>query len=155
GSNQNAAKLATALGIDGADVLGISPEALTDQQSIIASMQQLFWPALGGQALYMLFEQWDIPPGDTSSQGGWHLHADAATAAALAQHAAGWVRSRGTLPVLRTGQQPYGVLPTSSLADWVPAADDPTSTIVAWLRTFRDYWLAATGNVDRILPGTN
>ena len=155
GSNQNAAKLATALGIDGTDVLGIGPEALTDQQSIIASMQQVFWPALGGQALYMLFEQWDIPPGDTPSQGGWRLHADTATAAMLAQHAAGWVRSRGTLPVLRTGQQPYGVLPTSSLADWVPAADDPTSTILPWLRTFRDYWLAATGNVDRILPGTN
>ena len=89
-SNQNAARMATALGIDGSEALSAAPNGLDDQE---------------------------------------------------------------TLPVLRVANQPYGVLPASSLANWVTAADDPTNQLIQWLRVFRQYWLAAVMNVPAVTDG--
>jgi hypothetical protein len=152
-SNQNAALAAKALGIDGAPALGATPNGLLDQLSDIATLQAQLWPVSGGLALSKLYTLWDIPAGSPASGGSWVLHADMPTATTLQEHSNGWVRSRGTLPVLRVANQPYGLLPTSSLADWVIAADDPTSTLVTWLRAFRPYWLAAALNVPRVIDG--
>ena len=55
--------------------------------------------------------------------------------------------------VMRVSNQPYGFLPTSSLADWVAPADDPAATLTNWLRVFRPYWLAAALNVPRVVDG--
>jgi len=154
-SNQNAALAARALGIDGADVLSVAPDGLTDQQFAVATVLRQLWPALGGRALSLLYTTWDIPPGGTPDQGSWKAHIDSTQAQALQDHALGWVRSRGTLPVMRVGNQPYGLLPALSLDDWVTAAIDPTATLVTWLRTFRQYWLAGVASAPRVIVGAD
>jgi hypothetical protein len=151
-SNQNAAVLARALGIDGSQTLAVADEGLLDQQFAITMLQQQFWTATGSNTLSQIYSTWVIPPGGVASQGTWQLNVNAPQVQALQDHAGGWVRSRGTLPVLRVGNQPYGMLPALSLDDWVPAADDPTLQFFTWLTTLRDYWLAAVANVPRVLP---
>ena len=150
--NQNAAVAARALGIDGSQVLAVADEGLLDQRFAITTLQQQFWPAIGSNTLSQIYSTWVIPPGGVPTQGSWQLNVNAPQAQALQEHAGGWVRSRGTLPVLRVGNQPYGLLPALSLDDWVPAADDPTLQFFSWLSTLRDYWLAAVANVPRVLP---
>jgi len=154
-SRQNAALVARALGIDGSEALSVAPHGLDDQQSAVLVLQQQLWPALGAKALSLLYYQWDVPPGRAVRDGGWHLHSNPVSDQALADHAIGWVRSRGPLPVLRVGNQPYGLLPTSSLADWVTAPDDPTNQFVAGLRQFRPYWIAGVAAAPRVLVGTD
>jgi hypothetical protein len=155
GSNQNAALAAKALGVDGSDVLCIAPDALTDQQFAVATIMRHLWPAIGDKALSLLDTTWDIPAGGSPSQGTWKLHADLNTAQALEDHALGWVRSRGTLPVVRVGNQPYGLLPALSLDDWAINAGDPTAILVTWLRTFRQYWLAAAASAPAVIAGSD
>ena len=152
-SDQNAAVVARALGIDGTDVLSVAAHGLDDQQSPVSILQQQLWPALGGKALSLLYWQWNIPAGQSPDDGSWVLNSDPTTAAALAEHCAGWVRSRGTLPILRVSNQPYGLLPASSLSDWATVADDPTAPFVNWISVFRQYWMAAAGSAPRIVAG--
>ena len=152
GSKQNAALVANTLSIDGSQALCIADNGLMDQQTATFMLQMQLWNALEGKALSLLYWQWDIPPGDEPSQGGWNLHNDPTTTEMLSDHILGWVRSRGTLPVLRVGNQPYGLLPTSSLADWA-ADDDPTAPLVSWLRSFLTYFEAAVGSVPRVMVG--
>jgi len=152
-SNQNAAVAARALGVDGSDVLCIAPDGLTDQQFAVTTIAQQLWPALGDKALSMLFTTWDLTGG--GPQGSWNLHNNLPAAQALKDHALGWVRSRGKLPVMRVGNQPYGLLPALSLDDWVFDATDPTATLVTWLRTFRDYWLAAVATAPAVIAGAD
>lgn len=152
-SGQNAALAAKALGIDGSTALCIAPEAAIDQQFPVQTLQLHLWDALGSKTLSLLYSNWVIPPGGVPSQGTWVLQADLAMAQALKDRAVNWVRSRGTLPVLRVGNQPYGLLPALSLDGWVdPDADAPTATILTWLRTFRDYWRAALLSVPQAVP---
>ncbi|GAA3388673.1 hypothetical protein [Cryptosporangium minutisporangium] len=51
----------------------------------------------------------------------------------------------GPFPALRVGSQPYGLLPATSLRDWVPAGDDPPFEAVLGRRlsTLRARWAAA------------
>ncbi len=153
GSNQNAALAAKALGVDGSDVLCIAPDALTDQQFAVTTIAQLLWPAMGDKALSLLYTTWDVPAGQAPTQGSWVLHNNLPQAQALRDHVLGWVRSRGTLPVMRVGNQPYGLLPALSLDDWVTDPADPTATLVTWLRTFRQYWLAAVASAPAVIAG--
>jgi hypothetical protein len=154
-SKQNAAMAANAFGVDGAVALSIAENGLIDQQTPVQMLQFHLWNALEGRALYLLYQHWDpLPPG-SSSPGGWHLHDNPTATAMLHDHVMGWVRCRGTLPVLRVGNQPYGLLPASSLADWVTAADDPTTPLVGWLRSFLPYFQAAVGSAPRIIVGAD
>ena len=152
-SNQNAARIAKALGMDGVEALSVAPHALDDQETSVGILQSQLWTVFGAKALSLLYTHWDIPPGKTASDGSWVLHNDPAGAAALQEHSNGWVRSRGNLPVMRISNQPYGVLAASSLADWAVDANDPTNQLVQWLRVFRQYWLAALMNVPAVAAG--
>jgi predicted nucleic acid-binding Zn-ribbon protein len=71
----------------------------------------------------------------------------------LRRHFTDHVTGRGPLPAIRVGSQPYGVLPTSSLARWQPSkrtgsVDGPTAllpnpfeaTLLAALRVFDMWW---------------
>jgi hypothetical protein len=153
GSNQNAARMAKALGIDGSEALSVAPHGLDDQETPVAVFQSQLWPGLGGRTLSKLHTTWDIPAGKPPSAGGWVLHDDPTGTAALADQANGWVRSRGNLPVMRISNQPYGVLPASSLTDWATDPTDPTNQLIQWLRVFRQYWLAGLMNVPAVTNG--
>jgi hypothetical protein len=75
------------------------------------------------------------------------------------RHFIEYVRARGPLPVLRVGNQPYGLLPVTSLEGWQSLRDAPKDAkidgkVVDFLRTLRDVWrrsLAAVPHVGR--PG--
>ena len=144
-SRQNAAMAAAALGVDGTEVLSIAPNGLADQQTDIGALQDFLWPALGGKALSWIYSTWDVPPGGAPAKGSWTKHIDFPFVTALRAHAAGWVHSRGTLPVMRVGNQPYGLLPALSLDDWTLPAGDPLAPLLAWLRVLRSYWLSSIG----------
>lgn len=60
------------------------------------------------------------------------------------------VRSRGPLPALRIGNQPYGVLPVSSLRAWRAADGDTTATMLPWLLRLRETWRAGLSGVPSI-----
>lgn len=149
-SSQNAALTATALGLDGTEALSIADNGLLDQQSEVMTLQKQLWNALEGSTLSILYNQWIIPDGATPDKGSWQLQNNADNTAMLLDHVLNWVRSRGNLPTLRVGNQPYGLLPVSSLADWVAPAD-PTAPLVVWLRNFQPYFLAAVASTPRIL----
>lgn len=151
GSFQNAAVVARALAVDGADVLSVAPEGLTDQQSAIEAVQEHLWKILGGKTLSWIYTTFDMQPDGV--HGEWKQHIDFAFAEALEGHAAGWLRSRGTLPVMRVANQPYGLLPAMSLDNWVMPGGDPLSPLVPLLRMFRSYWLASVGPSLPVLAG--
>ena len=51
------------------------------------------------------------------------------------------VRGRGPLPMLRVGQQPYGLLPAGDLEHWAAPAGDPVEGgLVSFLRQIRTIW---------------
>ena len=97
------------------------------------------WPALWGWAAR---EVWGL--GETAlSAGGWA----GGTPAQLDEpdkpgepHQAGdWqpgaLLPEGPLPVLRVGEQPYGLLPATSLTAWQPDPEDPDGKLEAALAT--------------------
>jgi hypothetical protein len=139
-SKQNAALAARALGIKGEDVLSVAPEGLADQQSDVTNLQQFLWPALGGKALSWIY---------TRLNGTWTKNIDFLFAEALQDHANQFVRSRGILPVMRVGNQPYGILPALLLDELVLSppviTDGALSPLIPWLRTLRSYWLTSVG----------
>ncbi len=60
------------------------------------------------------------------------------------------VRARGPLPTLRVGQQPYGLLPVTSLDRWQPVYDDaPAEGVATLARGLRTTWRASVANVPR------
>lgn len=150
-SAQSAALAAAALGVDGRDVLALAPEAGRPWLESVRALHRQLWPALGARAVYLITQRWEQPAG--AANAGWHSHADPALTASLQAHATDWVHSRGALPLLRLGRQPYGLLPCSSLADWTLAAGEDTGLVLDWLRRLRPYWQAGLATVARIVPG--
>jgi hypothetical protein len=154
-SNQNAALTANALSVDGTAALSIADYGLEDQQSAIPILQRQLWNSLQAKALSLIFTQWFVPPGSDPTKGYWVVQDNPAISAMLQDHVTGWVRSRGTLPTLRVGNQPYGLLPASSLVDWVTAADDVTAPLAGWLRSFLPYFQAAVTTAPRVVVGSD
>ncbi|MFN8648101.1 MAG: hypothetical protein U0104_15150 [Gemmatimonadales bacterium] len=62
------------------------------------------------------------------------------------------VRGRGPLAAFRVGNTPYGVLPISSLAHWVPGSREGAAAAVLpdALRRLRDLWSAQVSQVARV-----
>ena len=71
------------------------------------------------------------------------------------EHMASFVRSRGPLPVLRVGRQPYGLLPILPLDRWVPRANEPAElpNLVNVLGVLRPFWEHAAGGIGRFSGG--
>ena len=101
-----------------ADALGLDPLALGRvrgadgrEQQAARAMNVALWPATWGYYL-------DQMMADVFSE---------ASIASGREHFVGLVRGSGSLPPLRVGHQPYGVLPVTSLERWVPAEGGPTT----------------------------
>lgn len=115
-SDQAAARAATAFGIDGANVLAAVPDALDESEG--TDLRRLH------AALGRYFAQSDLlrpypPPGDPEDPVGPDDSIQPpADVSDFVAHYERWVRSRGTLPTLRVGNQPYGLLPASALDLW-------------------------------------
>lgn len=118
-----------------AQALGIAPLAFAHlehagdkEQEACRHMNTALWPATWGYFLRQM------------------LAADAETFSDEAlshgrQHFIQYVRARGPLPAVRVGNQPYGLLPMTSLDRWKPLRDSAIDVkMVAFLRVLRDVW---------------
>lgn len=102
------------------------------------NMKSALWPATGGYFLEQLM-----------GAGLSNLHKQAART-----HFIEWVRGGGDLPVLRVGNQPYGLVAATPLDFWptMPPAGDVPAAIANFVRTARVFWAEASANVPRIRP---
>ncbi len=132
--DQEAARLARALGVDGSVVLaGVCDPAGGDEALLrrLHGLQADFYsrsPAL-----------WEVKNGEaqvTPDPPPWYR--------TVAEHYTKFVRSRGPLPPLRIGRQPYGLLPVSSTDLW--RGDDVDTGISRFVGSFLS---AFATHVDR------
>jgi hypothetical protein len=105
--NQAAARAARAFGVDGNPILAMAAvaDALDGDDDLLSELHN----AVG--LFTSLSEGW-LAPGKRPEESTWP------DLAFLVDHFTTHVRSRGLLPTLRIGRQPYGVLPASSLDLW-------------------------------------
>ncbi|MEU2040337.1 LysM peptidoglycan-binding domain-containing protein [Nocardia niwae] len=74
----------------------------------------------------------------------------------IRDHLIDCVRGRGPLPTIRVGRQPYGVLPVSTLDEWVPdGPEDAAAHLLPWLLRLRHHWRGAllSGWIPRVTDG--
>ena len=124
--------LAEAFGVDAATFATIENGAI-DEQSGAAAMAVLIFEVTLGYYLDQLMQGFDTSTPGPSEQD----------IAAIRRHFIDYVRGRGSLPALRVGNQPYGVLPVTSLQRWTPFDEDATTrNLPAILRAAQLFWRA-------------
>jgi hypothetical protein len=69
---------------------------------------------------------------------------------AVRAHFVDHVRACGPLPVLRIGNQPYGLIVATPLSRWQPRGADAPAGLVSLLNRARPLWAASTPNVPRV-----
>jgi hypothetical protein len=134
-ASSNGGLIAAALGIDPASFSSVD-HALDTEQSAAASMATLLW----GPTMGYFLEQMLQYQGPNASQ-----------IAMVRRHFIDYVRGRGPLPALRIGNQPYGILPVTSLQRWKAFDEDPVTTnIVPILRAAQPFWAVGATSVPRL-----
>ncbi len=114
------------------DLLGPVPGDTTDHHRTARWLLTGLWPALIG-----------------------HTFTDVLGLGPLVAQAQDWAADNldplGVHPTVRIGDQPYGLLPATSLSTWVPAPTDPRveETIRAALLTLRQVWTRAAITAGR------
>jgi hypothetical protein len=140
GMQPGAVRLAAALGLPDSGVAAWAG-TVADEDGVAAAMHAALWPATWG---YYLAHRLGGPGGAGLSA------ADLERARrAFVDH----VRAAGPLPTLRVGDQPYGVLPVTSLESWASAGELLGAGVVDVLRRFRSVWLAAAAGLPRAEGG--
>lgn len=131
--------LARALGIPADTLRGVANSNDTEQAAA-GQMNALVWPSAMGYWLDSLLQP---GPSDAHTRDIRH-------------HATQMVRSRGPLPPLRIGRQPYGVLPVTSLAAWQPTTE-PAGVVamVGFLRRAYPWWLDGVGHAPIVRTGAD
>ena len=112
------------------------------EQAHAKAMLQLLWPVTGGEFLEVLL---------TDNVGKGKVLPRSVEAFGR-RHAATYVRARGPLPVLRIGQQPYGVLPVTSLKRWAAHGAEPGELpgLRSRLQSWWPFWEAAADDLPRV-----
>jgi hypothetical protein len=144
----DAGRLADALGLSEASFLAECPGGAETSEQTIAGLSLLSWGALG-QGIVDAAHTLDL-----RDLNGLPFHE--APWRSVRDHLVNFVRSRGTLPTIRVGHQPYGVLPVTSVDEWVPADGDGADALIQpWLLRLRHHWRAALapGWVPRVTDG--
>ncbi|MER5334183.1 hypothetical protein [Micromonospora sp. NPDC002717] len=136
----NAAATAWTLGlaVDDVGVFAATPSA--DDGAALRrarrDMNTALWPATFGYFLAHMFAP-VVPPDAVEP---------------VREHFTDWVRGAGPQPVLRVGEQPYGLLPVLPLDQWAPGDEPaPVATLAMFLRdSLRPVWRASVASVPRI-----
>ena len=133
----NAAVLADALGIEVADWLGDAEHAQDREQGAADAMMGAMWPATWGYFLETLDEgQNPLSPVIVDQIRSFHR---------------AHVRGRGTLPAIRIGNQPYGILTATAHARFVASPGDSfEATISAFLNRIRPNWVNGHDNLAHV-----
>jgi hypothetical protein len=119
--------LAEALGLPDAAFLRGCSGATDSEPMVVAALSMLTWAALGRGFAESSLTRVDGADGRPTAVGAFRPWRD------IRDHLLAHVRSRGPLPMIRIGRQPYGVLPASSLSDWrAEHAEDADAAIAAW-----------------------
>ncbi len=121
--DQEAARLARALGIDGAAVLAGVCDPAGGDEALLRRLHKLQAQSYSWSPALRLAT--DTAPLTPNSEPWFR---------AVAEHYALFVRARGPLPPLRIGRQPYGLLPVSSLDLW--RGDDVDGQIREFVASF-------------------
>jgi hypothetical protein len=125
-------RLARALGVS-ADRLRALGGAGRSTDALAGAMNVATWPATWGYFLDQMLG--DMIP-DAAIERGRQLFRD-------------HVRARGPFPTLCVGEQPYGILPVSSIEAW--RRDDGSEDRLAFaLRALRGDWRAQAGDLPRV-----
>lgn len=133
--------MATALGVPAAVFDRVDAGAPADRDwsaanDQTAAMHRALWPATLGYFLEQMLDG-ALLIGETVEQ--------------VRDLFVGSVRSRGPLPTLRIGRDPYGVLPILPLAAWRESARDRVDTgMVSILRALRLVWTGEAARAPRL-----
>jgi hypothetical protein len=142
-ADSGAARLATALGVPAAGLTALEHASDREHAKARAANTALWSPSFGTFLSSLIIA---LP-------GGASLDDDRRERARdlFQDH----VRGRGPLPVIRVGNQPYGLLPASSVdRRWQPDANDPLErSLTPLLRRIRGIWRASLDNVPRLGRG--
>lgn len=135
GDDSDGDALAAALGI-AAQVLAHVRDADQEEQRASQAMNTALWPALDSRLLRQLSAQLD--------------------AGFVRDHFIEHLRAGGPLPTLRVGNQPYGLLPATSLNRWRSLEqNDGDDLLVNGLRSLWQLWMLYAKSVPRIASGTD
>lgn len=153
GQSPAAESLAASLDLGDSGFLRGCAGAGDGEHAVVAALSLLTWPTLGKEFADAAATHWNLGErmkGTVGSTVPWR---------AIRDHCADHVRSRGPLPMLRVGRQPYGVLPVTSLDDWQPDGnrENAEKLLQPWLTVLRDRWRKAVvgdnSTVPRVRPG--
>ncbi len=138
GDGSNGAAVAVALGLDAALFAHVADADLSEQADA-RNMNTALWHATWGYWLEQI-----MAPTFGRAQ-----------VEAFRRHFVGHVRGRGPLPVLRIGNQPYGLLPVTTLDGLVIESDRPEaaagSPALDLLRRLRDlFWKPGISDVPNV-----
>jgi hypothetical protein len=137
--------LAQALGLPDAAFLRSCSGATDSEPMVVGALSMLTWAALGRGFAESALTGVDGSNGRPTAVGAFRPWRD------IRDHLLAHVRSRGPLPTIRIGRQPYGVLPASSLSDWrAERAQDTDAAIAAWCIRLREKWRGVLGTVPNL-----
>ncbi|MFG1932658.1 hypothetical protein ACGFK1_18745 [Mycobacterium sp. NPDC048908] len=120
-----AQRVASALGVDATKALALIDGGLSDPDDLAAPAHQFMAGLLGNLSV-----DW-LPVGSSL----WKAPTDIGF---LADHFTSFVRSRGPLPALRVGRQPYGILPITPIDLW--RGDDVNEAITYVMSSVLSYY---------------
>ena len=137
--------LAQALGLPDAAFLRSCSGATDTEPMVVAALSMLTWAALGRGFAESALTRVDGSNGSPTPVGAFRPWRH------IRDHLLAHVRSRGPLPMIRIGRQPYGVLPASSLSDWrAEHTGDVDAAIAAWCIRLREKWRGVLDAVPRV-----
>jgi hypothetical protein len=138
GPGSGAQRVASALGIDATDSLAPMPGGLTDPDDLAVPAHRFMAGLLGNLSV-------DWLPVRTN------LWKAATEVGFLADHFTSFVRSRGPLPVLRVGRQPYGILPVTPTDLW--RGDDVNEALTYVMSSVLSYYKENVLRAQRVGNG--
>lgn len=107
------------------------PGADLAEQSESKAMAMLLWTP----CMHLFQQLWDQP---TLGASGW---------SAIRKHFIENVRARGPFPVIRVGENPYGILPVVSLRDWSPTGQKVDEKLIRFLGMLKVQFLRLAAGV--------
>ena len=140
-SDQEAARLARALGVDGSGVLAAVCDPGGGAESLLRRLHKVQAAEYANSPGFRPAER--NPDLSTPVDAPWY--------AAVADHYTRFVRARGPLPPLRIGRQPYGVLPVSALDLW--RGDDVDERISRFTASFLASFVEQVARAPQIGEG--
>ncbi len=148
-NQENASLFERAFGVGSQSWLSAVSGGTEDAWTAVATVKDALWYPLTINWLERLL--WPTLNIEGQSNLGGIRHQEFSSIdQALRHHVSRYVFSRGPLPAIRVAQQPYGLLPVSSLDLWRTSPDDEIELVISQtLQDLLPFWEAGLPNVPR------